>query len=710
MNTKLIIAIVALALGRAAAADSCAAAEQGYSCCKNKTTIVEITDSTGIQYGVEDGHLCGISKVQCKSGDIYNCCKKCKIVYTDTEDWGVENNDWCSIPYACYENNDKTTTTTTKKTTTTTTTTTTKKTTTTTTTTTKSSEPTVCAKLAEPCGGDFYPNAPNCCESGLRCVQRSKYFSECVEEDSEDTTTKTTAVEKTTEVSEPTEASEAKCAAEFEMCGGTNYPDAPDCCEGSVCDRRYTTYHQCIPDYMYYQPPPPPPFNDGCARAYDYCQEEGYPDCCAPGFHCVLNDKNRHQCLEDPSQPPPGNNPYGPNPYGPQNPTTTTTTTAAPTPTECADAYYPCGGSKFPDAPNCCKPGYFCVATNPVQYKCLPEDEIDEDDIILPNPSTPTTTAGKTTTTTTTTKKTTTTPKPTTTTTTTTTTKKSTTTTTTTTTTTKKTTTTTTKKTTTTTTTTTSPKPSSNSNCAKAYGFCGGSGFPDAPSCCEEGTYCWKGFEHYHLCVPNEHKEFYVEQGEPVTRPANTNNVKCAAGYQTCGGAEHPDAPPCCEAGFLCLRRNPVVHSCIPESAFEEQNQNQNQNQNQPTTTTTTTTVTTTKTKTTTTTTTKASTPTSSQSQCSKAFEPCGGYLYPNAKKCCESGSTCVYQDDGISQCIPDYQLDKPDEEQGECAKVYEMCGGSGYPNAPKCCESGATCVQFNEFHHQCIPSSAVVN
>ncbi|OUM61894.1 hypothetical protein PIROE2DRAFT_69559 [Piromyces sp. E2] len=96
---------------------------------------------------------------------------------------------------------------------------------------------------------------------------------------------------------------------------------------------------------MYYSPPPPPPFFDGCSRAYDYCSEEGYADCCAPGFACMINEKGRHQCLQDPTQPPPQfdpNNPYGPppppggpggpggpnGPYGPQQPPATTTTTS----------------------------------------------------------------------------------------------------------------------------------------------------------------------------------------------------------------------------------------------------------------------------------------------------------------------------------------------------------------------------------------------
>jgi len=43
---------------------------------------------------------------------------------------------------------------------------------------------------------------------------------------------------------------------------------------------------------------------------------------------------------------------------------------------------------------------------------------------------------------------------------------------------------------------------------------------------------------------------------------------------------------------------------------------------------------------------------------------------------------------------------------QGECAKVYEMCGGYDYEK--KCCEAGSTCYEFNEYHHQCIPDAAI--
>jgi len=142
---------------------------------------------------------------------------------------------------------------------------------------------------------------------------------------------------------------------------------------------------------------------------------------------------------------------------------------------------------------------------------------------------------------------------------------------------------------------------------------------------------------------------------KPMRRPENKNNIKCASAYQNCGGLYVSNASPCCESGYLCNRKSPSYHQCIPEKAFDIVEDN-----------------------------------------CADEYEPCGGYLYPDAKDCCVSGSTCTYIDDGISQCIPNGE-----EVQEKCAKVYERCNVG---DSPKCCEAGSKCVKFNDYYQQCIP------
>jgi hypothetical protein len=102
MNYKLITALV-LIFGKTFAQKDCWSTELGLSCCELKTTKIEFTDNgNGHQYGIEDNHLCAINDIQlCPEGREYKCCKSCDIIYTDTSDWGVEDDDWCSIPYTC---------------------------------------------------------------------------------------------------------------------------------------------------------------------------------------------------------------------------------------------------------------------------------------------------------------------------------------------------------------------------------------------------------------------------------------------------------------------------------------------------------------------------------------------------------------------------------------------------------------------------------
>jgi hypothetical protein len=70
----------------------------GYPCCQN-CYVIE-SDENG-DYGIENGEWCSIP-YSCSKSDLhengYPYCKNTKIVvYTDDVEWGVENNEWCVI-------------------------------------------------------------------------------------------------------------------------------------------------------------------------------------------------------------------------------------------------------------------------------------------------------------------------------------------------------------------------------------------------------------------------------------------------------------------------------------------------------------------------------------------------------------------------------------------------------------------------------------
>jgi len=75
---------------------TCNSESLGYSCCKKHHDQDSIfTDSNG-QWSIEDGQLCGIPTCT-YTGDYPVCEKTTKVVYTDTEKWGVEHGQWCVL-------------------------------------------------------------------------------------------------------------------------------------------------------------------------------------------------------------------------------------------------------------------------------------------------------------------------------------------------------------------------------------------------------------------------------------------------------------------------------------------------------------------------------------------------------------------------------------------------------------------------------------
>jgi len=610
MNTKKLITILSLVIGSTSVNAVCWSKD--YPCCKQdidiNTVAIYQDPDTNHYYSNEDGHICAVvigDQDKCPSGDNYPCCSTCNVIFTDQEEWGVENDTWCSIPFACHPNPTRTT---------------------------LSLPPIVatpgadeiCSKENEPCGGTLYEGSVSgCCEEGFVCYKRSAFYHYCVSKDiyEEYQQPEVTATTTTTSVSAGVVA--------------TPNPYYP---------YPYTTNGNTT--YFFPPPPPPPPFfgnfDPNCSRPYDLCETEGYPDCCPQGFKCTLNEsQNIKQCLEDPDQaqlypfpqngngyyppppppqfipvlnpdnttsiiflppPPPPPYPYGGGqpypgqpgqtyqpgqpvhgegnpgdmyPYNPQPgqpggyypppyypppyypPTTTTTKTK---PTACAKAYYPCGGNDFPDAPNCCQEGYYCNTDNPDFFMCK---EIEKE--------------------------------------------------------------------VTTTTTTVAPTATATpvDKCAAVFDMCGGSKFKDAPDCCQKGSFCLKVSAEYSQCIPDEFKGQYSDYDAKKTTTAaaaKTTTTTAAAAKTT--------------------TTTTVVKTTTTAAA------------NKTTTTTAaaakTTTTTAAAAKTTTTTAAKATTTAAAASnECAKVYETCGGVNH-TGPTCCEPGTKCIVFNQYHHQCIPD--------------------------------------------------------
>jgi len=434
MNSKIIITIFGGLFGVALAKDDCWSTNIGIPCCELKTTKIEFTDNTtGEQYGIEDSHICGINDIQlCPNGDNYQCCKSCDVVYTDSTQWGYEDDDWCSIPFKCnFENNNNmiSNTFTTKSTSSTIIFTSTNK-----------PEPTQCSKEYEMCGGSLYPDSPDCCE-GTFCYKGFSEYHQCIPnkfreelenpstttsilepietitstiEPKEETTTTTTTTTSTTTTTTTrtttttTTTPKPSCGPSYSMCGGNLYPDAPNCCEdGNFCWKSHPDYYQCIPNYL----------------------KE------------IVDSYTTTQFFTS---------------------TKTKTSTATATPTNCSKGYFPCGGTNNPEASSCCEEGFYCHQHDVYYHQCLPY----EDD----------------------------------------------------------------------------------SECASVYDVCGGSLFPDAPGCCEKGAKCVAYDESYSRCLPED---------STYTPP------KCAKIGEPCGGTSYPNAPTCCENGGLCIAYNSSYSKCL---------------------------------------------------------------------------------------------------------------------------------------------------
>jgi len=86
-----------------------------YPCCKTQCDVIYTDDH---EWGVENGEWCGLTpqcgKLEpvpsgadpesCLNAATYGCCQTCNIYSEEDGDrWGVENDQWCSIKFKCYQ-------------------------------------------------------------------------------------------------------------------------------------------------------------------------------------------------------------------------------------------------------------------------------------------------------------------------------------------------------------------------------------------------------------------------------------------------------------------------------------------------------------------------------------------------------------------------------------------------------------------------------
>ncbi|KAF5093029.1 hypothetical protein D0Z00_004281 [Geotrichum galactomycetum] len=84
-------------------------------------------------------------------------------------------------------------------------------------------------------------------------------------------------------------------------------------------------------------------------------------------------------------------------------------------------------------------------------------------------------------------------------------------------------------------------------------------------------------------------------------------------------------------------------------------------------------------------------------SSCAAAYNQCGGLNWAGAT-CCETGFSCVVQNDYYSQCLED-------ADNSGCQPFYQQCGGKEFTGTT-CCKTGSTCQVVNEYYHQCLPGT----
>ncbi|ORX54314.1 hypothetical protein BCR36DRAFT_322798 [Piromyces finnis] len=367
-----LITLLSIVLGKSLAEKECWSTSLGYPCCELKTTEVQLVEkSTGNKFGVEDGHVCGITDLQlCPRGDKYKCCTKCKVAYIDKYLWGAEHNEWCSIPYSCNLNVENFTTTKTKTTTTTTTTTTVEP------TTTIAEEPTT-SVAEEPTTTIAEEPTTSVAEEPTTTIAEEPTTT--IAEEPTTSVTTTTVINTTTTTTQytsiiPIDAN--GCSIGYYPCGGLSNKNAPSCCEeGFVCHEFNKYYYQCIPfDSEYLTQSTVSTTTTTTTSTTTTINEE-------PTTTTIVNEEPSITTVSDEPTTVTIVNEEPSITTVSEEPTiatititttiTTTTPSSIPYPGRCGRVNEVCGGYRFPNAPRCCERGSVCVKIDNSISRCI---------------------------------------------------------------------------------------------------------------------------------------------------------------------------------------------------------------------------------------------------------------------------------------------------------------------------------------------------
>eukprot|EP00752_Nemacystus_decipiens_P016303 g14579.t1 len=88
-----------------------------------------------------------------------------------------------------------------------------------------------------------------------------------------------------------------------------------------------------------------------------------------------------------------------------------------------------------------------------------------------------------------------------------------------------------------------------------------------------------------------------------------------------------------------------------------------------------------------------------------REYNQCGGTDY-TGPTCCVQGYQCQEMAECYSECRPSTasSTSSSSSASSECSEGWDQCGGIEW-DGPTCCVGGATCEEYNEWYHQCVPS-----
>ena len=190
--------------------------------------------------------------------------------------------------------------------------------------------------------------------------------------------------------------------------------------------------------------------------------------------------------------------------------------------------------------------------------------------------------------------------------------------------------------------------------CAAAWGQCGGTASYLGPTCCEGAAPCVPLNEYYARCDP----------------------TGCARSLRQCGGYDH-DGPQCCAQGLECVVRTEGFHQCVAKRIVARNVRSGREKYAR-----------------------RAEdgklVAEARGERCAREFGQCGGFasaINGFAGSCC-GPLRCVRKNDWFSQCE-------------RCVGTYERCGGGDHAGGTCCAEATDECVEVDEYFSQCRPMTS---